>query len=977
MTTPKTFGRYEIKDQLGRGGFASVFRAYDPRFKRDVAVKVLPRELLLDDPQFRARFEREAETIAALEHPAIVPVYDFGEEDGQPYLVMRLMAGGSLAERLAQGALPVAEAARILHRIGSALDRAHEHGIIHRDLKPGNILFDQYGEAYLADFGIVRLTQSGGTLTGTDAMVGTPAYMSPEQIQGKQLDGRSDIYALGIIVFEMLTGKKPYEADTPAMMLVKQITEPMPLVLDVKPDLPSGCEYVIYRATAKEAENRFDKAGEMADTLASAVLGQTFALPPTQRAAPLQTAPASAETLPPAAPPQPPLDAAPPPTATASRRPPSWAWLAAAAALILICGCSLLALGRARNWASSLSTATPATSLTTPSAEATAVAVAPQPDSAITPDNITQFTLLQRLGRGDLSAATLSPDGNQLALGSSIGVWIYDAHSLEPLQLLSGHTSQVTAVAWSPDGREIASASWDATIRIWDTTTGEQVRIIQGDDQFIALDWSPDGHLLAATVWDSPILLYDSATTQKMGELGAGDSSTTRLAWSPDGALLASADNEQPSTIRLWNVAEQTETAVLQGHTEEITNLTWSTDSSRLISSSLDSTARVWGADGAEQFLLSGHEYGVYDAAWSPDQTQILTTGGDNLLRLWDATSGAQVRTLPTPISPAIRLIWLADTNQIIGFLSNGVIVQADAATDAIVQEVYDHTAAVWRVDWSPDGQWVASGGDDGRINIWQPTTGELLMGWPAHDYGVSDLAFSPDGTLLASSGGDGYLRVWDVAQQLQTDEWADPDYGGGSALAYAPHAPWLAVGDWDGHIWILDTADLTILADWQLFEDTSVSDVVWSPDGSVLATVGPNTAVRLWTALDNTPTLFTELTGHEDRVTDATWSPDGVQIATSSQDGRIRVWQATDAQEVWQKDLHDLATSAAWSPSGFPLAAARYDGALFLYDPVNGRELRQLSNHVGSVESMAWSPDGAQLATGSADGTVIIWGLP
>ena len=265
--TPEKIGRYEIKGEIGRGGMATVYEAYDPRFERTVALKMLPREFM-HEAEFRARFTREARTIATLEHPAIVPVYDFGEEDGQPFLVMRLMTGGSLSDRLANGPIPIEEAAVILKRLGSALDRAHSMGIIHRDLKPSNVLFDQYGDAFLADFGIVHVSSSTNALTASGSLVGTPTYMSPEQVYGdKQLDGRSDIYALGVILFQMLTGNTPYDADTPARMMMKHVMDPVPQILSLRPDLPPACNEIINKAMAKERDNRFSSATDLSSAL--------------------------------------------------------------------------------------------------------------------------------------------------------------------------------------------------------------------------------------------------------------------------------------------------------------------------------------------------------------------------------------------------------------------------------------------------------------------------------------------------------------------------------------------------------------------------------------------------------------------------------------------------------------------------------------------------------------------------------------
>ena len=246
---------------------ATVYRAYDPRFEREVAVKVLPSELLHADPQFRLRFEREAKIIAQLEHSAIVPVYDVGESDGQPYFVMRYMNGGSLSDRIKAGVMDLEEAARILGMIAPGLDEAHSKGIIHRDIKPSNILFDKRNNPYISDFGIAKLTQAqAGNVTGS-AIIGTPAYMAPEQAQGEDVDGRTDIYSLGIILFEMLTGKQPYEADTPMAVAIKHITDPVPRILTANPNLPTGMDAIIQKAMAKNKSDRYSTAVDMTNAL--------------------------------------------------------------------------------------------------------------------------------------------------------------------------------------------------------------------------------------------------------------------------------------------------------------------------------------------------------------------------------------------------------------------------------------------------------------------------------------------------------------------------------------------------------------------------------------------------------------------------------------------------------------------------------------------------------------------------------------
>jgi len=261
-------GRYEIIRELGRGGMATVFLAQDPYIGRQVAIKVLPHQFT-HDPQFRGRFEREAKVIAALEHPSIVPIYDYGEEGDQPYIVMRYMAGGTLADRLSKKPMPLEQVIPILQSVAEALNYAHHKGIVHRDLKPENILFDDDNHAFLSDFGIVKLLEGSAAYTGTN-VIGTPAYMSPEQATGeKTVDNRSDIYSLGVILYEMVTGQHPYKSETitPVQLILKHVTAPMPPVNTASLGLPAECNTFLARAMAKKPQDRFQSAPEMATAL--------------------------------------------------------------------------------------------------------------------------------------------------------------------------------------------------------------------------------------------------------------------------------------------------------------------------------------------------------------------------------------------------------------------------------------------------------------------------------------------------------------------------------------------------------------------------------------------------------------------------------------------------------------------------------------------------------------------------------------
>ncbi len=263
-------GGYQILDIVGQGGMATVYRAHQLSMDRDVALKVLPRHLLRQANSLE-RFKQEANIIARLEHRAIVPVHDYGEHDGLPYIVMRYMDGGSVAELLLHGALSPQRALHIVEQIAPALDYAHQKGVLHRDLKPSNILLDASGDAYITDFGIARILGENAPSLTTSGVVGTPSYMSPEQAQGHELDGRSDVYALGVVLFEMLTGQRPFEGETPYSVAVKHVTEPPPSACKLNPNLPPSVEHVLYKALEKDPDRRYQTAAELAQALRHAL----------------------------------------------------------------------------------------------------------------------------------------------------------------------------------------------------------------------------------------------------------------------------------------------------------------------------------------------------------------------------------------------------------------------------------------------------------------------------------------------------------------------------------------------------------------------------------------------------------------------------------------------------------------------------------------------------------------------------------
>lgn len=271
FTIGQTVGPYRITEKLGQGGMATVYKAYHANLDRYIAIKVL-HVAFRQDESFLERFKREAQIVAKLEHPHIVPIYDYADFEGQPYLVMKFLEGETLKKRMRHNPLSLEEIPAILNPVAAALDYAHRHDVLHRDVKPSNIVIDKDNMPFLADFGLARIASTGESTLSQDMMLGTPQYISPEQAQGNQhLDAGTDIYSLGVVLYEIVVGRVPFSADTPYSIIHDHIYTPLPIPSEVNPDVSPSVETVLLKALSKQRGDRYQTAGDLAKAFIKAI----------------------------------------------------------------------------------------------------------------------------------------------------------------------------------------------------------------------------------------------------------------------------------------------------------------------------------------------------------------------------------------------------------------------------------------------------------------------------------------------------------------------------------------------------------------------------------------------------------------------------------------------------------------------------------------------------------------------------------
>jgi WD40 repeat protein len=935
-SVPGVLGRYEVRQLVGRGGFATVWRAFDPVLRREVAIKV-PRPELFEVPGFHARIEREVQAAARLRHPAIVPIYEVAESDqagrgGSTFIVYEFVAGPTLAKWVEQTKPSQRQAAEWIARLAEALDYAHENGIVHRDIKPANVMMNEHGQPMLADFGLALQADAGATLTQQGDILGTPAYMSPEQARGEghRVDARTDVYGLGVMLYELLAGRRPFEGSG-VSILQRVIVEEPPALRSVRSGIPLDLETICQRAMAKEASRRYATAGAMAADLKAWLEHRPI------RARRVGTLGRFALWC---------------------RRKPALAATIALAAVVSLTVASVsfwrvveernrfraerdqkaLALKQRERALQEKGDALAAAQASAERAQAETARALREERLARQRFYAAQINLAHQAwetGRTSRSLALLEnlrPKFDQDDLRSFEWFYLWRLCHRNHRMTLRGHDYAAVTLAFTPDGQTLASGGLDRRVRLWDVRVGREVAKLSQHTAVWSLAYSPDGETLAVGLYDGTTKLaaWDGAAWQERGPLVGHTAAIRGIAFFPDGKTLATASYD--STIKLWDVAAGSQLASLDGH------------------------------------------YGVvWSVAVSPDGRTIASGGFDRIVHLWE-WDGTAARERPSPgkLTNEVRaLAFSPDGATLAAAAFNGDIALWDMATGQQKVTRRGDMGEINSISFAPDGKILALGCSDKTVRLWDPATGKERT--DAHLNKVWAVAFSPDGQSLASASARGEIKLWETKDPEQPAVLDNADAV--SAMGLHPESRKLVAALRSGPAKVWDAATGQVLARLDVALPHAAA-APFSPDGTMIATPLADGSVKLWDSGSSAKELAT-LKGHSNIVYGAAFSPDGQTLATASMDTTVNLWDVSCRTLIRTLRGHSAwVTSVSFSPNGRTVAAGGQSGEIKLWDAATGNELRTLVGPAGIIWAVVFSADGNTLATTSYVGQVTIWDL-